>query len=99
VASAQTSTMWQQATIEFTCHDHSSHTQVVTFNRSHVSIGRAYTPRSLYYCLFVPHICGVALRAHSVRSELRIQRNACGKVATTFNCPVVGKTTLLCRKS
>jgi len=38
--------------------------------------------RSLYYCLFAPIIYGVVLRAHSVRGEPRIQRNASGEVAT-----------------
>jgi len=38
--------------------------------------------RSLYYCLFAPHIYGVVLRAHSVRGEPRVQRNANGEVAT-----------------
>jgi len=48
----------------------------------HVSIGRAYTPRSLCYCLFAPLYMGVVLCAHSVRGEPRIQRNASGEVAT-----------------
>jgi len=46
-ACAQSFALWQQATTEFTCHDHSPRTLVVTFNGSHVSIGRASTPRSL----------------------------------------------------
>ena len=37
---------------------------------------------SLYYCLFAPHIYGVVLRAHPVRGEPRIQRNASVEVAT-----------------
>ena len=41
---------------DLTRHDHSSRTPAVTFNRSHVSIGRDYTPQSLYYCLFAPHV-------------------------------------------
>jgi len=32
--------------------------------------------------LFAPHIFDVVLRAHSVRGEPRIQRNASGEVAT-----------------
>jgi len=32
--------------------------------------------------LFAPHIYGVVLRAHAVRGEPRIQRNAGGEVAT-----------------
>jgi len=43
---------------------------------------RVHTPRSLSYCLFAPHVYGVFLRAHSVRGEPRIQRNASGEVAT-----------------
>ena len=46
-AYAQSFALWQQATIEFTCHDHSPRTLVVTFNRTQVNIGRASTPRSL----------------------------------------------------
>jgi len=34
-ANAQSFALWQQATIEFTCHDHSPHTLAVTFNRWH----------------------------------------------------------------
>jgi len=52
------------------------------FNRSHVSIGRASTPQSLYYCMFAPHICIVVLRAHPIRGETHNQRNATGEVAT-----------------
>jgi len=55
-AYAQSFAPWQQATIEFTCHDHSLRTLVVTINGSQVKIGRASTPRSLFYCLFAPHI-------------------------------------------
>jgi len=40
------------------------------------SNNRVNMPWSLHYCLFVPHICGVVLRAHSIRGESRIQRNA-----------------------
>jgi len=58
-AYAQIFALWQQATIEFTCHDHSSRTLVIMFSGSHGNIDRAYTPRSLYYCLFAPHICMV----------------------------------------
>jgi len=43
---------------------HSPRTLVITFNRSHVNIGRAYTPRSLYYCLFAPHIYTVLFFTH-----------------------------------
>jgi len=47
------------------------------------SNNRDHTPRSLYYCLFAPRICGVVLRANSVRGEPHIQRNVSGVVATT----------------
>jgi len=63
-AYAQIFALWQQATMEFTCHDHSSRTLVITFNPSHVSIGRTYTPRSLCYCLFAPHMCMVLFFTH-----------------------------------
>ena len=67
-ACAQSFALWQQATIEFTCHDHSSRTLVVTFNCSQVNIGRASTPRSLYYCLFAPHICIWCCSSRTFRS-------------------------------
>ena len=38
--------------------------------------------QSLCYCLFASRICGVVLRAHSVRDEPHIQLNASGEVAT-----------------
>jgi len=63
-AYAQSFALWQQATIEFTCHYHSQRMLVVTFNRPQVNIGRASTPRSLYYCLFAPHICMVLFFTH-----------------------------------
>ena len=53
-------TLWQQATIEVTCHDHSSHTLLLRSIVHIVSITRDYTPRSLYYCSFVPRIMDVA---------------------------------------
>jgi len=56
--------LWQQATIEFTCHDHSPRTRVVTFNGSQVNIGRASMPQSLFYCLFAPRICMVLFFTH-----------------------------------
>jgi len=49
------------------------------------SNNRVHAPRSLYYCLFGPHIYIIVLRAHPVRGEPNIQRNATGEVATT--CP------------
>ena len=55
-AYARSFALWQQATTEFTCHDHSPRPLVVTFNGSPDNIGRASTPRSLYHCMFAPHI-------------------------------------------
>jgi len=54
------------------------------FNRtqSHVSIGKASTPQSLYYCLFAPHTYIVVVRAHPVCGESHNQRNTNGEVAT-----------------
>ena len=83
-ASAQSFALWQQATIEFTCHDHSPRTLVITCNCSHVNIGRTSTPRSLYHCLFTPHTYIVVLHAHPVRGESHNQRNANGEVATSI---------------
>jgi len=45
------------------------------------SNNRVHPRRSLYYCLFAPHIYGAVLHAHSVGGEPRIQRNASGVVA------------------
>ena len=47
-----------------------------------VSNNRDRMPRSLYHCLFAPHIY-VVLRIHSIRGEPHIQRNASWEVATT----------------
>jgi len=63
-AYAQSFALWQQATIEFTCHDHSSRTLLLRSIVDIVSITRDYTPRSLYYCLFAPHICMVLFFTH-----------------------------------
>jgi len=57
-ACAQSFTLWQQATIEFTRRDHS----IIACSR------QTYMD--------------VVLRAHPVRGEPRIQRNASGEVAT-----------------
>ena len=83
-ACAQSFALWQQATIEITRHDHSWRTLVIMFNRSHVSIGRASTSHSFYYCLFMPRIYDVFLCAHSVRGEPRTpaqrQRSGCDNI-------------------
>ena len=63
-AYAQSFALWQQATIEFTCHDHSSRTLLLRSVVHIVSIGRASKPRSLFYCLFAPHICVVLFFTH-----------------------------------
>ena len=57
-ACAQSFALWQQATIAITPRDHSSHTLLLRYIVYIVSITRDYTPRSLYYCLFAPHIHG-----------------------------------------
>jgi len=46
------------------------------------SNNRDHAPQSLYYCLFAPHICIIALLAHPLHVESHIQRNAIGEVAT-----------------
>ena len=48
------------------------------------SNNKVHPTRWLYYCLFAPNIYGVVLRAHSVRGEPLIQRNASGEVATAL---------------
>jgi len=56
------------------------HTVAASYNRVHASQSLYYD----YYCLFAPHIYGVVLRAHPVRGETHIQRNADGEVATVL---------------
>ena len=63
-AYAQSFALWQQATIEFTCDDHSSRTLLLRSLVDIVSITRDYTPRSLFYCLFAPHIWMVLFFTH-----------------------------------
>jgi len=63
-ACAQSFALWQQATIEITCHDHSSRTLLLRSIVDIVSITRDYTPRSLYYCLFAPRIRMVLFFTH-----------------------------------
>ena len=64
VACTQSFALWQQAAIEIMRRNLSSHTLVVMFNCSHVNIGRASTPRSLFYCLLAPHIFMVLFFMH-----------------------------------
>ena len=45
-------------------HDHSSRTLLLRSIVDIVSITRDYTPRPLYYCLFMPHICMVLFFMH-----------------------------------
>jgi len=52
------------------CCDTESPSGICTKLRSvAASNNRDHAPRSLYYCLFAPHICIVVLRAHPVRGE------------------------------
>jgi len=59
-------------------------TLVVTLNPSHVSISRASTPRSLYYCLFAPHIygCYSSPTSHSwwIAHSTQRQRRGCNNI-------------------
>jgi len=48
------------------------------------SNNRVHPTKSLYYCLFAPHIFIVVRRAHPVRGESHFQRNASGEVATEY---------------
>jgi len=81
-SSAKSFTLWQQATIEIMHCNHSVRMPVIMFNRSQVSIGRDFTPQSLYYCLFTPHIngCYFSHTSHSWWSH--IEHKANGEVAT-----------------
>jgi len=63
-AYAQSFALWQQATTEFICHDHSSRTLLLRSVVDIASITRDYTPRSLCYCLFAPHIWMVLFFTH-----------------------------------
>jgi len=63
-AYVQSFALWQQATIELTCHDHSSRTLLLRSIVDIVGITRDYMPRLLYYCLFAPHICMVLFFTH-----------------------------------
>ena len=58
VASAQSFTLWWQAAIEITCHDHPSCTLLLHSIVHITDITRDYMPRSLCYCMFVPRIYG-----------------------------------------
>jgi len=81
-ASAQSFTLWQQATMEIMRRNHSPCTLVIMFDHSQVNIGRASMPQSLYHCLLAPCIYIVVHRAHPVCGESHIQRNATAEVAT-----------------
>jgi len=59
---AQSFALWQQVTIEFTCHDHS-----IIACLHHI-----------YHMWFFAHIPFVVLCAHPIRRESHIQRNASG---------------------
>ena len=53
------------------------------------SNNRVHGQRSLYYCLFAPHIYRCCSRAHLVRGESHIQHNTSGEVATLqLNSPI-----------
>jgi len=82
-ACAQSLTLWQQATIEITCRDHSSRMLIVTFNRSHASIIRDYTPWSLYYCLLAPDIYILSFFVHIPFVVNHNQHNATDRLQTT----------------
>jgi len=57
---------------------------------------RDHAPRPLYYCLFAPHMCGVVIRAHPIRGESHIHRNANGEVVTSqMKCNIFPKSFLL----
>jgi len=81
-AYAQSFALWQQATIEFTCHDHSPRTLLLRSIVDIVSITRDYTPRSLLLLARATYMYGVVLHAHPVRGESHNQRNTTGEVAT-----------------
>ena len=83
-ARAQSFALRQQATIEITRRDYSLRTLIVMFNRSQASISRDSTPRSLYYCLFAPHVYGVVLCPHSVCGEPLFSAMAAERLQQNF---------------
>jgi len=70
------------ATIEIMCYDRSSRTLVITFNRSHVSIGRASMLQSLYYCLFAYIYCCSSSTSRSwwITQSMQCQRRGCNNI-------------------
>ena len=65
------------------CHPKSTSGMCTKLHTVAASNNRDHAPQSLYYCLFVPRIYIVVLRAHPVHGESHIQRNATREVATT----------------
>ena len=82
-------TLWQQTT----CRDHSSPTLVVTFNRSHVSIGWDHTIIACSHHMYL----GFILRTHPVRGESHIQGNTTGELQQ-FRCDECARGDNLCVK-
>jgi len=63
-AYAQSFALWQEATIEFTCHDHSPRMLVVTFNRSHRQYHqRLHAMITLLLLVRATYMYGVVLHA------------------------------------
>ena len=74
---------WSKGSLWSCCDMESQSGMCAKLRTVAASNNRDHAPQSLYYCLFAPHVCGVVLRAHSVRGEPHIQRNASREVATT----------------
>jgi len=72
-------------TAQFFCDQKSPSSMCGKLRIVAASNSRVHLTRSLYYCLFAPHIYGVVLCTHSVHGGLHIQRNASGEVATVAN--------------
>jgi len=77
-------TLWHQATIDIACHDHSWRTLLLRSVVHIVSITRDYTPRSLFYCLFAPHIYGCyssrTSRSWWITHSTQRQRRGCNNI-------------------
>ena len=82
-AYAQSFALWQLATIEFTCHDHSSHTLLLRSIIDIVRSQRLHATITLLLLVHATYMYGVVLHAHPIRGESHIQRNTTGEVATT----------------
>jgi len=88
-ASAESFTLWPQATTEIIRRNHSSRKLVILFNRSQPGTGRNSTPQSLYHCLFGPRINGCyssrTSRSWWIAHSTQRQPRGCNNVTEVFH--------------